>query len=107
MRTDSNTLPHDIFSLSISHSHIILSKNIQSLLWGDSGVFSLRGFQFQYSDAMRTSFSNSGLFKSLSAVAQIIVLIAPAVSRAQDDKINNYDKELSIGLVHPCVQSWS
>lgn len=53
---------------------------------------------------MRTSFSNSGLFRGLIAVAQILVLIAPAVSRAQDDKIYDYDKELSIGLVHPYVQ---
>lgn len=56
---------------------------------------------------MRTSFSNSGFFMSLSAVARILILIAPAVSRAQDDKIYDYDKELSIGLVHPYVQSFA
>lgn len=52
---------------------------------------------------MRTSFSNSGFFGSLSVVARILILIAPAVSRAQDDKIYDYDKDLSIGLVHPYV----
>lgn len=52
---------------------------------------------------MRTSFSSPGLLRSLSAVAQILVLLAPAFSLAEADRSLDFDNELSIGLVHPYV----
>ncbi|KAH0612571.1 uncharacterized protein H6S33_008951 [Morchella sextelata] len=53
---------------------------------------------------MRTSLSRSGLLKSFNAIAQVLLVLAPAHSFAQADRNYEYDADYSIGLIHPFSQ---